>query len=299
MPKISGGYYIKARKIQESTIHKKPPYVREIWDWLLMNANHSDKKYNGYTVKRGQLFRTYKDIREGLSWFVGYRKEMYNENHTKKAMKALREAGMIASTKELGGVLITILNYDRYQNPKNYERTNERTNESTTIEPMENQGGPDNNKNVKNVNNEKNIKDFSDSDESKIKKTEQEFYITKRNRKLSGKRLETFETFWECFNYKSGKADAADAWLDIPILTNNLVEGICKAAKAEAGSRQDVLHSGNVPKMAQGWISSKRWEDEQILTNQSKTKNEIQHDKFTGDNYYGKSSTEGKDNPVF
>ncbi len=152
---ISGGYYIKARKIQESKIQRQPPYVREIWDWLLMNANHSDKKYNGFIIKRGQLFRTYKDIREGLAWYVGYRKEMYNENQTKKAMKALRDARMIDTTKELGGVLITILNYNKYQDPKNYESTNESTNESTTKEPMKNQPLPDNNKNEKNEKNER------------------------------------------------------------------------------------------------------------------------------------------------
>lgn len=148
--KIDGGYYIKARQIQESTIQRKPPYVREIWDWLLMKANHSDKKYKGYEVKRGQLFRTYRDIREGLAWSVGYRKEMYSDNQMKKAMKTLREELMIDSTKELGGVLITILNYDLYQDPKNYERTNERTNERTKVEPCCNRGGTDNNKNVKN-----------------------------------------------------------------------------------------------------------------------------------------------------
>ena len=154
MPKIPGGYYIKARKIQESQIQKKPPHVREIWDWLLMNANHSTVKYNGFEVKRGQLFRTYKEIRDGLSWFVGYRKMMYSENQTKKAMKTLRECLMIDSAKALGGVLITIINYDTYQNPKNYERTNDSTNERTNAEPMRNQGGTDNNKNVKNKKNE-------------------------------------------------------------------------------------------------------------------------------------------------
>lgn len=145
--KINGGYYIKARKIQESKIQRKPPHVREIWDWLLMNANHSDKKYKGYTIKRGQLFRTYKDIRDGLAWYVGYRKTTYSESQTKKAMMALREARMIDTMKGPCGVLITILNYDYYQDPKNYERTNERTNERTT------NGTTINNKNEKNENN--------------------------------------------------------------------------------------------------------------------------------------------------
>jgi len=156
MKKIPGGYYIKARKIQESNIARQPPSVREIWDWLLMNANHKDVKYAGFTVKRGQLFRTYNDIREGLHWMVGRRKMMYSENHTKKAMKFLRRAGMITTKKEPGGVLITICNYDIYQNPKNYEGTNEGTNEGTIEEPLKNQTLPYNNKNVKNEKNENN-----------------------------------------------------------------------------------------------------------------------------------------------
>ena len=40
--KIQGGYYIKARKIQESEIAHAPPHVREIWDWLLWDANWKD-----------------------------------------------------------------------------------------------------------------------------------------------------------------------------------------------------------------------------------------------------------------
>ena len=129
MPKIPGGYYLKARKIQESKIAHVPPHIREIWDWLLKEANHKDKKYCGFIVKRGQLFRTYKEIRDGLHWMVGYRKKTYSEDQAKKAMKFLRDNLMITTAKALGGVLITIINYNTYQNPKNYESTNESTNE--------------------------------------------------------------------------------------------------------------------------------------------------------------------------
>jgi len=44
MSKIKGGYYIKARCIQDSEISIMPPYIREIWDWLLKEANHTNKK---------------------------------------------------------------------------------------------------------------------------------------------------------------------------------------------------------------------------------------------------------------
>lgn len=139
---IRGGYILKPRIIKESDISHAPPCVREIWDYLLREANSFDNTYKNFNIRRGQLFRTYSDIRDALSWNVGYRKVMYNESQTKKAMKALREAGRITTTKELGGVLITICNYDYYQNPKNYERTSEGTDESTTKEPSKNQGGP-------------------------------------------------------------------------------------------------------------------------------------------------------------
>lgn len=88
------------------------------------------------------------------------------------------------------------------------------------------------------------------------------FYITKKKKKLTGKRLESFEKFWSAFNYKKSKSEAADSWLEIPELTDSMVETICNAAKAEAMNRSGLISGGGTPKMAQGWISSRRWEDE-------------------------------------
>lgn len=144
--RIPGGYYIKARVIKNKKIHFMPPYVREIWDYCLREANYADSVYGPYTVKRGQLFRSYSEIREDLCWFIGYRKMMYDENQTKKAMKALRENDMIDTMREPGGVLITVLNYDFYQDPNNYESTNESTNENTAKELLKHHGGATNNK---------------------------------------------------------------------------------------------------------------------------------------------------------
>jgi hypothetical protein len=87
-------------------------------------------------------------------------------------------------------------------------------------------------------------------------------FITKRKRKLQGKRLETFNQFWEVFNYKRGKAEAGDAWLDIPLLTDKIVEDILLAARKESSRRQRLLDANRTPKMAQGWLSSRRWEDD-------------------------------------
>ena len=88
------------------------------------------------------------------------------------------------------------------------------------------------------------------------------FYLTKKKRKLNGKRLESFLLFWDAFDYKCGKAEAADSWLDIPQLTNSLVDKILNSAKRAAKNRPSIISSGTTPKMAQGWISASRWEDE-------------------------------------
>jgi hypothetical protein len=89
------------------------------------------------------------------------------------------------------------------------------------------------------------------------------FYLTAKKKKLTGKRLETFERFWKAFNYKKSKAPAADAWLNIPELTNSLVEKIIQAAAQANKDRQKILAAGLTPIYAQGWITQRRWEDEE------------------------------------
>jgi len=129
MDHIEGGFYLKARRVQETWIAKAPPHIREIWDWILLKANYQD---NG-KIKRGQLLTTYSEIQDGLAWFVGYRKETYKKHHCEIAMKALTRELMITTTKTTRGLIVTVLNYNKYQNPKNYECYTENDNETTRV----------------------------------------------------------------------------------------------------------------------------------------------------------------------
>jgi hypothetical protein len=92
---------------------------------------------------------------------------------------------------------------------------------------------------------------------------EEKFYLTAKGKKLKGKNLLLFEKFWDLFDYKHGKAPAADSWLQIEDLTDDLANKIFSAARQEAGERNERKKSGEkfVPKMAQGWITDRRWED--------------------------------------
>lgn len=145
---IKGGYYIKARKIQNSAISKSPPHVREIWDWILKEANHKDNS----VCKRGQCIRTYNDIREGLAWYIGWRKMMYSKWQCEIAMKWLKKATMLTTQKTTRGILITVLKYDLYQDPKNYE-SHTVSHKKATRKPQTTDTINKNEKNDKNINN--------------------------------------------------------------------------------------------------------------------------------------------------
>ncbi len=94
-------------------------------------------------------------------------------------------------------------------------------------------------------------------------------YLTKKNKRLTGKLLALFEQFWEAFDFKNGKRAAADAWLNIRWSQSaeenrTLFEQIVSAAKIESANRKairarDPTHK---PKWAEGWLSASRWEDE-------------------------------------
>lgn len=142
---IKGGYVLQARKIESSEISHKSPHIREIFNWLYRNANYKDREQ----LKRGQLVCTYKDIQEGLSWYIGYRKEMYSKSQCETALKALKKATMITTTRTTRGMVVTICNYDFYQNPDNYENHTITTARSTR-EPHDLRHDTEESKNDKN-----------------------------------------------------------------------------------------------------------------------------------------------------
>jgi hypothetical protein len=137
MDKIRGGYYIKARCIQDSEIAHAPPHVREIWDWLIKEANHVETKTNGIVLKRGQTLRSYKDIQAGLSWKIGWRTKQYMKGDIETGIKWLKQRTMITTVKTTRGMIVTVCNYDTYQLPENYE-TDKETDKETDSEPTVN-----------------------------------------------------------------------------------------------------------------------------------------------------------------
>lgn len=88
-----------------------------------------------------------------------------------------------------------------------------------------------------------------------------ETYKTAKKKLLSGVKLERFKTLWEVFDYKKGKANAADSFLEQ--YSESVWKDMLSGAEATASMREALSRSGRTPKMLQGWLSGRRWEDEQ------------------------------------
>lgn len=149
---LSSGAFLVSRSLFDSDIWFMPPEYIKIWFYLFGKANHSGRKYHGFFCERGQYFCDYKELRDQLKYKIGYRSKQYNENHMKNLMKYLRSTQRITTMKKPRGILITIVNYDVYQNLKSYEKTNEETNVKTSCKPTVNQIAPSINKNCKELN---------------------------------------------------------------------------------------------------------------------------------------------------
>lgn len=174
---IPGGYILLSRKLLESDIWQKPPLYLKIWIYLLLKAQHQD--YKG--LKRGQVWVSMPELQEAMAYKIGYRVEKPSIKQIRQALDYLRnpsheilannpvngttkgttKGAMMVTTKGTHGLLVNIVNYDIYQDPRNYEGHNEGHVEGTakgaTEELRGARQGHNINKNDKNDNNDLDI----------------------------------------------------------------------------------------------------------------------------------------------
>ena len=173
---IYGGAFQLARKIFSSEIWlEKPSTWKIIWIYILGKVNHQNNgKFNrgegffNLTIERQQIGNdiTYDMIRHAITYF--------------------KKNQMLSTMKSTRGMIIKVLNYDKYQTLQNFKSTMKSTiraqsehNESTTI-----------NKNDKNVKNEKN-----DNNSEQSSPTLQELLIPYKE-KYDTNLIEAFTNYW-------------------------------------------------------------------------------------------------------
>lgn len=205
-PKIPGGYILLSRKIIESEIWEKPPLYMKVWIYILSKVQHKPYK----NLDRGQTFISIPEIIEACSYKVGFRVEKPTKKQIFGILEWLRNpyegvnegnngGGMIATTKVTHGMLLEVLNYSFYQDPKNYEGNTEGSMKVTTNEQRRERQGNNNNKNDKNDKNVKN--DNKEKNTTKnLKSTEdiESFVDLKINALPSGVSRKILISYFDC-----------------------------------------------------------------------------------------------------
>lgn len=291
---LSRGCVLVARSLDESDIFQNEKWLK-VWIWCLIQANHKGKfasvnigkSKTSVWVERGQFI-------------FGRHKSAERLGMKPSTVRNIME---ILSSKPFENIkidptphytVVTINDYDFYQVFGNYKGQAEgQLKDSVIIEsqadegqakgqPEDNQGTPDGQPEdtTKTPKTPISLKTPKEEIPQNEFAENEEFYLTKKKRKLKGKRLITFNRFWKCFNYKKDKASAADSWIDIPELTDALVNEICKAAEIEAVNRPAMINKGLTPIYAQGWLTAKRWEDEQIYSEEKTTEDKEFDEQF-------------------
>lgn len=107
----------------------------------------------------------------------------------------------------------------------------------------------------------------SDDDGEVNEKPKVDFYLSRKKKELTGDVLKTFNQFWDAFDLKKGRAEAADAFIEA--YSPEIFPVILKAARSEAIARETLSRTGKSPKWAQGWLTGRRWEDETEVSQES------------------------------
>lgn len=112
------------------TLHRKfltwgwfdKPEMVQLFIWLLLNANYADKKWQGQVIKRGQILTTTPKIMEALR---------LTERQTRTCISRLKSTGEVSVKTTNRFTIITICNYDRYQND-NFENDGQNDGQNVT-----------------------------------------------------------------------------------------------------------------------------------------------------------------------
>lgn len=211
------GWVKNYRKIKEWEWYTKPN-IAHLFQHLIREANHKDKRWQGMIIQRGQIAIG----RESLSLETGL-----SVQQIRTCLKHLKKTGELTITSTNKFSIITICNYDKYQNPN--EKINQHSNQQLTS----NQPAINHKQELKNV-----------------KKNN----ICPNSEKL-------FDLFWLNYPRKEGKGAAKKAWKKIKNKPQ-VIEQIKIILPKQMSSHQWNKDNGQFIPMPATYLNQERWLDE-------------------------------------
>jgi len=118
MAKILGGCILLARKVIISQIWNKPPWWFKVWFYLISEVNYADNKPH-QNYKKAQGFFTLESIKKEC------RLHGITVKGVQHPIQWLKAGSQIGTRKVTHGMIITVCNYNTYQDLSNYKRDKE------------------------------------------------------------------------------------------------------------------------------------------------------------------------------
>lgn len=106
-----GGVFAVARRVWFNPVANKDHYRFKLWVWMISEARFKD----GVTLKRGQLFASMKDMAEVLKYRFAKGWKYPSRSMIQRILEDFKTAKMISTERNRRGLLVTILNYEKYQ----------------------------------------------------------------------------------------------------------------------------------------------------------------------------------------
>lgn len=108
------------RKELDSDIWAMPPLYHRVWFWIRQKVQHElyffpTPKF-GIWVLPGQRITSYQQIAEGVKWYEWGKEVIPNKKTIKDIINSLELWGMIETVSNAQGTLISVINWDTYNN---------------------------------------------------------------------------------------------------------------------------------------------------------------------------------------
>jgi len=215
------------------------------WEWYtdantmrvfihcLLKANHTDKKWRGHDIKRGQFIGSYDSVAKDLNLTV---------SKVRTSLNKLKLTGEMTIKGGNQHTVFTIENYDSYQSLADESQTDDKR---MTIKSQTDDNQIAATKNLKNLENEKN-------DKNTVEIAFDIFYSAGLVKKSKQAALKSFTSI--CKNGKKTPEEIA----------NTLAEDIKKRITAKQFGI-DQLHPST-------YLNGRRWEDEITVSNKTEMK---------------------------
>ena len=212
------------------------------WEWyqnantfrlfvhLLLKANYEDGRFEGMVIKRGQLVTSLPSLSSEIQQSI---------QQVRTSLEHLKSTGEITASLHPKFQVITIVNYDRYQDKQQAKQqaNNRQSTGNLTGKSTGNQQQYNNNNNINNIN--KGTNNYSCPTDEDI----------------------WFSEFWEAYPRHEAKKNALTAWGKLKV-DPEMMGRIMTALRKQAGSEQWQREGGRYIPLPATWLNGRRWEDE-------------------------------------